>query len=364
MTPPTSAPSRTPVARLWVGTYPAAGPEAPGDAGEGVWRLDVDLSTGRIDGGLAVRTPAPSFVVAGAGGRVLYAAGETADGTLSVLDVSPDGALTERHAVGSGGASPCHLLVHPRGRALYVSNYMSGTVAVLPLTPDGGLAPEVLAGGGPTQVLGHAGSGPRTDRQEGPHAHSSLLAPGGQHLLVADLGTDELRRYRVADDGSLTDDGIAHRFPAGTGPRHAAVGPAGHLYVVGELTATVHVLAWDAAAGTAREVQVLPACAAPVASGTHRYPAHVVLDGDRLLVSVRGADVLAAFAVHDDGRLEHLGDVPVGGGWPRHFDLVPGWAVVAAQNAGQVTTLPWDGRALGDVAGRLDVPFPACVLPG
>ncbi|MCU1431153.1 MAG: lactonase family protein, partial [Actinotalea sp.] len=300
---------------LWVGTYPADGPDGRAGAGEGIWRVELDPATGGLTGRQVVTTPAPSFLAASADGRTLYAVGETSSGTVSAFAVSPDG-LELRGSVGSGGSAPCHLLLHPTGRALYVTNYTSGTVGVLTLDPDGGFSTEVLAAGGPLQTFEHPGPrevGVVADRQDGPHAHSSLLAPGGEHLLVADLGTDELRRFRVGADGLLQEAGVAAVLPAGTGPRHLAVGPGDHLYVVGELAVTVHVLAWDRATGLAEPVGALPAWAGAEQSaseqatteqgtteqgtteqgtteqGTTVLPAHLETSGDRVLVSVRGA---------------------------------------------------------------------------
>src|SRR5690606_40575868 len=43
----------------------------------------------------------------------------------------------------------------------------------------------------------------RADRQAGPHAHSSIVSPGGGWLVVADLGTDELRAYPLQDGPQL-----------------------------------------------------------------------------------------------------------------------------------------------------------------
>jgi 6-phosphogluconolactonase (cycloisomerase 2 family) len=350
--------------RLWLGTYPPTGPDGAPDAGEAVWALDLDTVTGGLRGAPAATAAAPSFVVATPDGRTVFAAGETSPGVVTRFEVGTT--LVRREQVASGGASPCHLLLDPAGRALYVSNYGSGTIAVVPLLADARFA------GGVAQVFDHSGSGPRADRQEGPHAHSTLLAPGGRHLLALDLGTDEIRRYRIDADGRLAADGVAIRMRPGTGPRHAAVS-GDHLYVVGELTSTVHVLAWDAETATAREVQVVPACASPLATGNHLYPAHVVVTGDRVLVSVRGADVIASFAIHDGGsRLEHVVDVGVGGGWPRHFAVVGEWVVVAVQNGGQVVSLPISDlrrttpaglREVGTVPPErmLEVPYPACV---
>lgn len=369
--PDGTAPAAGPV-RLWVGTYPADGPGGAVGTGEGIWLVELDPATGRLEGRLAAATPTPSFLATHPGGRWLYAAGEWDEGSLTAFEVHDDGTLTERHRLSSDGGWPCHLLVDPARRALWATNYETGSVVVVPLAPDGGFAPEAVEAGRPTATFGHQGSGPRADRQEGPHAHSSTLVDGGW-LLVADLGTDELRRFRVADDGGLVEHGTAFRFAPGTGPRHLAVGPGGHLYVVGELTATLHVLAWDGASGTAHELQAVPACASPVVSGTHLYPAHPVVAGDGLLVGVRGADVVSRFALLDGGaRVEHRADAPVGGAWPRHLALLPGdasdggaagWVVVAVQNSGLVTSLPWDGEAVGDVTGSLPVPYPACVVP-
>ncbi|WP_258724297.1 lactonase family protein [Cellulomonas sp. NS3] len=404
-----SAPASAPSAGsrdLWVGTYPAAGAGTPAGLGEGVWRVTLDLATGGlVDARQVVATPAPSFVAAHPSGRVLYAVGERSEGTVTAFAVggggsddgsgprsvddeaagghpshggTSDGGHTSGSAgpgwldpvatVASGGADPCHLLLSPDARTLYVANYSSGTLAVLPLDADGAFAPEVLASGAPAQVLGHEGSGPDASRQESPHAHFVALAPGAAHVLVCDLGTDELRRYRVEADGRLAEDGVAATFPPGTGPRHLVFSADGRLaYVVGELDVTVHVLAWDAATATGEPVQVLPAggTAAPVDEATgvapRVLPSHVTLDGDRLLVGVRAAGVLAELAVGADGLLTHVRDLPLGaGGWPRHHAVVDGWAVVAEQVGGALTTFGPGAEAPSDV---LPLPAPACVVP-
>ncbi len=88
-----------------------------------------------------------------------------------------------------------------------MANYSSGTLAVLPLDGDGGFATP-----GPSQVLAHTGAGPDEGRQESSHAHFVALDPSGAFVLVVDLGTDEIRRYR-REDGRLVEDGIAAALP-------------------------------------------------------------------------------------------------------------------------------------------------------
>ncbi|WP_246125501.1 lactonase family protein [Cellulomonas xylanilytica] len=337
---------------LWIGTYPVAGAGTPVGRGEGIWRVDLDPATGALSNARqVVETPSPSFLALRktAGGSVLYAANEQTDGTVSAFDVVGD-SLVHRATVPSGGADPCHLQLDVDGDTLLVANYSSGTLGVLPLDEDGGFATQ-----GPAQVLGHVGAGPDEDRQESPHAHFVALDPSGAFVLVVDLGTDEIRRYR-REDGRLVEDGIAAVLPAGKGPRHVAFGADGRFaYVVGELDVTVRVLAWDRGVGTV--VQTVPATTVPARE--RRLPSHVVRDGDQLLVGVRASDVLARFTIRPDGLLDPVADHPLPGAWPRHLDVVDGWTVVAEQVSSGLAVLDGDGA----VVSTLALPSPTCVLP-
>lgn len=343
---------------LWIGTYPSAGAGTPAGLGEGVWRVRLETETGRLsDPELAVPTPAPSFLAVDRTAGVLLAVGEDAAGTVSVFRVGADAGrptLTPAGTASSGGADPCHLLLDPSGRVAYVANYSSGTLAVLERTADGLLAPE------PVQVLGHAGSGPVADRQEGPHAHFAALAPGGGHVLVCDLGTDEIRRYRRnPETGLLAEDGVAATLRPGAGPRHLTFSADGRIaYVACELDVTVAVLAWDAATATGRVVQHVPAAEDGSGPEQRALPSHIERVGDRVLVATRGTDVLAAFAPGPDGTLAPAGQVSLPGSWPRHFAVVEGWTVVADQLSDSLTVLR-DGEVVSTVA----LPAPACVVP-
>lgn len=364
----TSAPAGHTVG-LWAGTYPAVGPSAPpGD--EGVWRLELDPATGTLTGNQVSTTPKPSFVATADGGAVLLAACEVSPGAVVLFDVTDGGALVERERVTSGGSEPCHLLVHPEGRAVYVSHYGSGSLGVLQLRP-GPDGRRLRFAGGLSQVFEHSGRGPHPERQEGPHVHSTVLlpdarVPGGAVLLALDLGTDELRRYRVQPDGRLVADGLAARMDPGTGPRHAALAPDGRLVVVGELSATVHLMRWDPGTATATELD-----AVPVGEPDDALPAHVTLEGDRVLVGVRGPDVLVALRI-EGGRLVLAGDVATAA-WPRHHVGVGDCVVVAGQGDDRVVVHgapvaatagepgAGAGPGVGAAVADLAVPVPACL---
>jgi 6-phosphogluconolactonase len=221
-------------------------------------------------------------------------------------------------------------------------------------------------------VFAHDGSGPDAGRQEGPHAHFCLGAPGGEYVWVSDLGTDQVRRFRRTEQSpvGVIDAGIAVTLPAGTGPRHIAADHRGYAFVVGELDSSVHVVRVDADNGTGEVIASQPACVSPD-TGTGSYPSHVALspDGSRLYVAVRGPDVLSVFAVGAAGAvLTHLADTPIGGVWPRHFAVVAhadgDLVVVANQNSSNLAVLRIDAASgEGQLVADQPLPAPACVLP-
>ncbi|WP_069387913.1 lactonase family protein [Cellulosimicrobium cellulans] len=316
---------------LWIGTYPHP---AAAD-GEGVWRVELDTSKAAFTGGrLVMNASSPSFLALarpepgtaqpgdGPSGGVLYAVGETDDGTVSAFAVDADGGLVPHGpTVPSGGSSPCHVLA--RDGHVLVANYADGVLGVAATDGSGALA-------GPARPEPHSGTGPDAERQEGPHAHF-VLDDGRGGVLVSDLGTDELRRHDVDADGRAPEGAasrVAATFPPGTGPRHLAVLAGGCLVAVGELDPALFVLA-PGPDGSYDVVARYDVTRAAAPDGRPHQPSHVdvAADGTRVLVAVRGSDVLAVHAVvpaPDGGAptLEHLADTPVGGAWPRHFAVL------------------------------------------
>ncbi|GAB3476350.1 lactonase family protein [Nocardiopsis coralliicola] len=345
---------------LWIGTYtPGSEPEG---GGAGAYPVLLDTATGRLRAGGPPRPAVgPSFLAAAPGGIVAVA--ERPAGGLAFLAGGPEGtggadaSGSADWAAETGGTAPCHVLVHPAGRHAVAAHYGDGSVTVHSLGgPGAGAVAARIAAAAP-------GSGGVPDRQEGPHAHSTVLAPGGRHLLIADLGADAL--YSVPFDASAAEPAgppaVAIRLPDGTGPRHCAVHPDGRVFVAGELDARVHALAFDPGSGTAR-----PLGAAPAGEPGAAFPGEILLspDGRRLTVSLRGPDTVAVFDVAD-GALRRVGAAPTGGAWPRHIARAGSFLVAANQYSGTVTALPIDPDTgvPGPPAAEFAVPDPACVLP-
>ncbi|MBO9704591.1 MAG: beta-propeller fold lactonase family protein [Arthrobacter sp.] len=291
---------------LYLGSYTEDG----SGCGPGVQRVTVDPVAGELTvlaTSSGVRNP--SFLLRGPGGR-LFAVEELDAG--QVVELDPD-TLTVKARVSSGGSSPCHL--GQAGGLLLVANYGSGTVSGLSLDEPWG--PE------PLWTVGQDGVGPVTDRQEGPHAHSTI-ALGDDRFLVADLGRDRVDEYLLGEHGPELVGGLD--LPPGTGPRHLLLDrPADDgsavLRVVGELDAALHraVRAADVVGG-AWALAGAPVALAP--GHEQAYPSEITGhpgSGERaLVVGVRGSDTLAVVA-RGEGEERLLRTLPCGGAWPRHL---------------------------------------------
>lgn len=345
---------------LWVGTYTRD--SEPAGCGVGVYLAWMDTESGRLGGGgAAVEAVGPSFLAMHPDGGKVYAVSERMEGALSWFAAGEGWASVTLGEAPTRGAAPCHVLVHPAGKHVIAANYFSGSVSVHSIEGD-------AAPGAAVALLEGEGSGPVPGRQEGPRAHSTAIAPGGRHLLIADLGADVLRVHPFdADDPEPVGEALEPvRLDPGTGPRHMAVHPAGFLYVSGELDARVHVLQWDQDKASAWS---LGAYEASQYDGEVEavYPSEIALSatGERLYVANRGADTVTTFAVEEGGAsLRFMAEYPTGGKWPRHFAVTSGHVVVANQLSGTVTSMPIDEEGVaGEAVDRLSIPDPACVLP-
>ncbi|WP_337061494.1 lactonase family protein [Kineococcus sp. G2] len=342
---------------LAVGCWTAA----TGGRGSGVVLLARDPVTGRL-GEQVAEDPcdSPSFLAAAGAPGVLHAAHEVDDGAVSTRR---PGAREVLGRAPSGGPAPCHVAVHPGGELLAVADY-GGAVGIV--AAPGGIARELV------QVLTAPGSGPRADRQESSHPHSATF-PDPVTLLVADLGTDELRVHRVDPAARRVGTRPVQvvRTPPGCGPRHAAVtGTPGSraVHVTGELDATVLSLPLlDGPAGARLGAPV----AHPALSGSAAPPVHpgevAVLAPGRLVVTNRGADVLTVHEVAG-GVARPVLDVPLGARNPRHVRVVAGSGgrthlYVSAQDSDAVVHLALDADLAVVDRSCAEVASPTCVLP-
>ncbi|GAA6031191.1 hypothetical protein JCM8097_004053 [Rhodosporidiobolus ruineniae] len=291
---------------------------------------------------------APTWLTFSADGRFLYATDEwgNPEGTVTALEVQADGSLKQLSTVQTGGLWACHsaLLTSTSPPQLLTTTYKGAGLHSVPLLPSG----DVSSFPSDAQLLSYLNTGTlgsNARRQEQAHPHGAHPDPRGVVVVVPDLGTDDLRVVGVREDGKLEDVETIH-LEAGDGPRHVLFGGDQKLYVLNELSNSVSV--FSCASSTSRyptftllqsRISILPP--APVA-GQSPFPswhcAELVLTPDsRTLIASNRAenhdplngtkdgptDVLAIFAVKEDGTLEEGSKtlVSAGGRAPRHMSL-------------------------------------------
>jgi 6-phosphogluconolactonase len=310
----------------------------------------------------------PSFLAVDPARRHLYAVSETglgSDGTCGAVhafrierergsfDLVP---LNHRS---TGGDHPCHLAIDATGRWIVASNYGSGDVAVFPIEPDGSLG-EIVA------LVRHAGSGPRADRQGGPHAHSAIFPADNRFLLVADLGIDRIVTYAFdPTDGSVDRHGELAASP-GAGPRHMAFHPDGsHVMVVNELDSSVTLYRYDATSGALNAPQTLSTLPDGVTEST-AADIRLAPSGSYAYVSNRGHDSVAVFAFDPQHGLLRTAVRPCGGEWPRGLGVAPegGHLIAANRHSNEIVVLPLRaaGSDIGEPVARAGVAQPSCVV--
>lgn len=344
-----------------MGSFTSAG-------GLGVTVAEVDRNTGALTVlGSSDALPDPSFLALGPGGEVLYAVGESAPGLAAAFDVSGDvpALLGPVRPVDADG--PTHLAL--AAGHLVTANYGSGSVTALPVLADGTLG-EV------SSVVRHEGSGPDSERQEGPHAHQVLPDPSGRWVVAVDLGTDSVRVSALDPaTGALEPHGETPLRP-GTGPRHLAFHPSGrYAYVLNELVTTLTVCRWDAQAGRLEPLGEVPVLPDSEPSGdpdgsVRAYPSEVVvaLDGRFLWTANRGHDSISVLTLDETGEKAALvATVGCGGRWPRDLTLDPSgqWLYAANERSGNVSWFAVDAETgVPQHAGSVEVPAVSCVVLG
>jgi len=337
-----------------------------GGYGAGVHCLSYDAD-GTLSPVSSVDIADPSYVVYDDARGVLTAVveqepeGRVASARFTVAD----GGADVRDQTASGGAAPCHLALHPDRGTVFVANYVSGTVGVFPVDAEGR-----VTGSEPAQLIQHTGSGPRADRQEGPHAHQVVVSPSGRWLLAVDLGTDTVYVYAY-EHGRLS----AHShvtLPGGSGPRHLAFhGSGNHFYVLNEVSWTIAVCSWDEATGVGQAgAQVQSRAEIDRVKSDQAWCAAIRVSADDrfLYTSNRIDDTIAVFSIVEDGAgLEPVEVVPAGGSWPRDIVLSPDGTLLfsANQHSDSITVFRVDGESgrLTPVGTPYTVKTPASLLP-
>ena len=319
---------------MYVGTYTNQG------ASKGIYAWRFDPAAEKFTPlGLAAASADPSFLAAHPNGRFLYAVNEISHfqkmsngGSVSAFAIDhATGKLKLLNQQSSSGDGPCHLALDHEGRCVIVANYNNGSIASFPISKDGLLNQSV-------GFFQHKGTGTIPHRQDGPHAHCVAIAPDDRFALVADLGLDEVLLYHLnaATAAMTVNEPRFVKVAPGSGPRHLAFHPNGKLvYLINEMASTVITFAYDAKAGTLKELQTVSTLPKDYKGENDSAEVQVHPSGKFLYGSNRGADNIAVFAIDPSaGTLKLVENVSTQGKTPRNFSIDPtGKLLIAANQA-------------------------------
>lgn len=218
-------------ANLIVGTYTSKG-------SKGIYVFNFDTATGKATE-LSHTDSAinPSFLTISKDKQFVYAVNEVNEGQVSAYALKENKLVLLQQKI-TKGANPCHIVLSPNQRALFVANYSGGSLTSFHRSADGRLSNA-------RQIIEHKGSSVNTIRQEKAHVHGSFIAPAGNYLLTTDLGMDETTIYSYSPTGTpplnITNASVIKAKP-GSGPRHLTFSNNGRfIYILEELSGTVSV---------------------------------------------------------------------------------------------------------------------------
>jgi 6-phosphogluconolactonase len=326
-------PPRRPIL-AYVGSYSSPqGPEGSHGNGQGIYLFQLNPETGALSPREVFPNPSnPSWLAFDPTETHLYAANETADGSVSAYSIDrANGSLILLNTVSSQGAGPAHLSVHPSGKYVLVANYAGGTVAVLPILSHGELseATDVKHDQGPVGPA-HAASAPpgsfAISGHDSVHAHTIQPDPSGRFVLAADLALDRILIWKFdAAHGTLTaNDPPWVALPPGDGPRHFIFHPNGRwLYCLQEEASTLVTFDYDAARGRLTPKQTVSSLPKGFAGTNFTSEVRISPDARLVYAANRLHDTIAWFSIGDTGGLTFAGEEWTRGDYPRSFTVDP-----------------------------------------
>ena len=327
-------------ASAYIGSYTPE-PTARGvNHGEGIYLADVDPATGAPGNvRLVTKTLSPSWLALSADNKILYANSEVLlfggerNGSVAAYAIAPDGTLKELNRIGSAGAGPAYISLHPSGKFLLLANYYGGSspkggsFAVIRIKPDGSLGevPDMVRPTGPRQPDTASDSVPgqlSPSNHETSRGHMIAADPSGRYVIGDDAGLDQIFVWTLdGNSGKLKQVSSTLSLP-GSAPRHFVFAPDGRrMYQLQEQDSRVAV--YDFAAGTLAQVgQTVSILPDGYAGSTTASELLISRDGRYLYAANRTQDSIAVLQTGVQG-VKRIANVPTQANHPRSLTIDP-----------------------------------------
>lgn len=303
---------------------------------QGLHILDLDKEARELRLFKSHKVANPSYLVLSPDKSKIYTVNENHCASDSLTTIAFDGEKTIFETINEvkiNGADPCFINVDSKRKHIFSANYSDGTLSCVALKEDGSFGKLV-------QVIKHE-IDPLDLHHPNTHMHAAVLSPCENFLLTSNLGQDTIiiYNYQTTEAEPLTETGNVYRFPDGTGPRHLIFDKAAKfVYVVGELDASLNVLAWNG--GTLTFIQRVMLMPSDFKGKNSAADIHFGASGNFLYVSNRGdANQIISFSVDcETGKATILERTPSLGEGPRNFavDHTGSYLLVAHQYSNDI----------------------------
>ena len=171
---------------MLVGTYTS------NEGSKGIYVYKFDTETGESDSISMVEVANPSYLVISPNEKFVYSVGENSGEGGFAHSFSFDketGNIELLNSQNTQGSSPAYIALDSKGNNVITANYGGGSISQFNVNADGSLSPL-------SKLFTFHGNGPDSIRQKQPHLHSVRYSPDGLFLFAADLGTDNIYRYK------------------------------------------------------------------------------------------------------------------------------------------------------------------------
>jgi 6-phosphogluconolactonase len=352
---------------VYIGTF-------RGDTSKGIYAWRFDSDSGAMDPlGLVAEASRPLFLALHPNRRFLYAVSRPSPvdrkhiGAVLAYSIdSHTGKLTQLNSMRSRGIDPAYISVDKTGKYVMVANFGAnsgdGAVTIFPIKEDGSLADA-------SDFVQYNGTGVHPQRQQGPHSHAIDSAPDNRFVIVTDLGLDKLFAYRFdARKGKLSANNPPFAtLQPGAGPRHIVFDPGGRfVYVVNEIQSTVTTFAYDASAGTLKQLQTLGTLPEDFSGASSAAEIRIHPNRKFLYSLNRGHDSVVLFAIDPrTGMLTPVERVSTQGKTASNFTIDPSgsWLIAANQGSDSLVVFRLDPSTgkLQATGKSFAVGTPSCV---
>ena len=305
----------------YVGSYSYTG------SAKGITIYDVDVEKGIFKKRCETEIDNSSYLVASQDGKMLYSIAD--EGVVS-YKIHENGSITRLNSANIRGMRGCQLSLDPDGQFLFVAGYHDGKATVMNLNSDGSIG-SVVAG------IYHKGLGSVAERMFRPHVTCVRMTPDKQYVMVADVGVDQVKVYRLSDgkDALVLVDTIPCDLESA--PRHFIFSSDGkYMYLLYEVKNVIDVYTYETGPRVPKleKIQTIPTTDGDdVSQLTAACALRLSEDEKHVFCSNAGDDTITVYSRDPEtGLLEMLCSLPVSGEYPKDVAIFPDGKHVASIN--------------------------------